>query len=80
MDSICFQALFSEEIDFLDFINNNLLKASEENGNLIDKENIDNYSRLNYVKELSNHRYLIGFDILLGDSVSFEIIKLFALT
>ncbi len=77
MDSICFQALFSEERDFLDFIKKNLLKASEENSNLIDKENVDNYSQLNYVKKLSNHRYLVGFDIILDNSVSFEIIKFF---
>lgn len=77
MECICFQALFSKEKDFLDFINKNLLKASEENGNSIDKENINNYSQLNYVKKLSNHRDLIGFKILLDDSISLEVIKLF---
>lgn len=77
MDFICFQALFSKEKDFLEFINKNLLKASEENGNKIDKDNIDYYSQLNYVKKLSNHRYLIGFKILLDDSVSLEVIKFF---
>ncbi len=77
MDCICFQALFSEKKDFLDFINKNLLKASEENGKSIDKESIDNYSQLNYVKRLSNHRYLIGFNIFLDYPVSFEAIRLF---
>ncbi|MDD4877940.1 MAG: hypothetical protein PHO02_02800 [Candidatus Nanoarchaeia archaeon] len=72
MDSAYFQILFSKKIDFAQIIKQTLLKISEANNNLVSKENIEFLIGIEYIKLLSNDRYLVGFKLILDDSISEE--------
>jgi len=72
MDSVHFQILFSEKIDFEKIIKQTLLKLSEENNNLVSKDSVEFLIEIKYIKLLSNDRYLVGFKLTLEDSVSEE--------
>jgi len=77
MGSVNFQVLFNKKIEFEQTIESIIIKVSEENNNLIDKDNVNTFLEIKYLSKLSNSKYLVGFELVLDDSFSIEELKTF---
>ncbi|MFA5050433.1 MAG: hypothetical protein WC501_05485 [Candidatus Micrarchaeia archaeon] len=77
MGSVNFQVLFNNKIDFEETIRSLIIQVSKENNNQVDTGSINNFINIRYSKELSNSKYLIGFELILDGSFSVEELNIF---
>jgi hypothetical protein len=77
MNSIYFQVLFKEKVNFNETIFNSLKESLEEDYEEKEEDEIREWFSFKYVKELSNNRFLVGFVLTFEDENAKELVNYF---